>query len=241
MNLKIFPQTRTKRLFLGLCALIIGLSTPSFAFKGYHPPEDLYKEILPAQNGVAVSPNSAEAHFELAMVYAYTGYIEEGWDELKRVNEIDKNYAPTVVTKYESLTKAEPNNWKYKFKLAFGYYFVNQKEKGQEQFQKILDQHPDNIWAMGFLAFLKGESGDIADAIVLTKKAIAMEPTAPALHFLLGTAYIKKGDYLSASGEMMSYLSNRTRQKPLPNPSKTKKVGSAQKDASSAAKATQPK
>ncbi len=234
MTSKTSRTTLVSQLLLGLFLLVTVASSPVFAIKGYRPPDALYKEIPPAQAAVMASPNSADAHFELAMVYAYTGYIEEGWEELKRVNELNANYAAIAVPKYEALTKSDPTNWKYKFKLAFGYYFQDQKEKGQTQFQLILDQDPNNIWAMGFLAFLKGESGDIPTAISLTKKALTIEPHAPALHFLLGTAYIKKGDYLAGGGEMMSYLSNRTRQRRLPEMKHPKALAVPTKSAQSA-------
>src|SRR5262245_5463271 len=71
----------------------------------YQIPKDLYEESKVLQKAVAASPNSAEAHFNLAMNYAYTGRVTDGWSELKKVDSLDKSYAEKVIAQYEPKTK----------------------------------------------------------------------------------------------------------------------------------------
>ncbi|MBT3260996.1 tetratricopeptide repeat protein [bacterium] len=56
---------------------------------------------------------------------------------------------------------------------------------------------------MGFSALVKGENGQVDGAIDLCKKALKIEPNATAIHFLLGQALLKKGDYIGFIAESL--------------------------------------
>jgi tetratricopeptide (TPR) repeat protein len=187
--------------WLGLLILCVWGVVPIMA-KVYQVRPELLQEVK-ANRALAQSQPSAEALFELAMSYAYTGQIEKGWSTLRKIPDYDKNYPPKVVEKYERLSRAAPTEWKYPFKLAFGYYFLDQKDKSIECFRKVLEIDPKNAWALGFIALIKGERGEISDAIEIAKQSIRIEPNAAALHFLLGVGYGKAGNYWGSMQEMV--------------------------------------
>ena len=70
-------------------------------------------------------PNDVDLRFELAMAYASTGWIELGWDQLKLVPQLEKNYAETVFKHYSEQLTHSPDNWMFHFKLAFSHYFLD--------------------------------------------------------------------------------------------------------------------
>lgn len=146
----------------------------------------------------------ADTLFELAMAYAYSGLIEKGWGMLKRIPENDRDYAPKVLAKYEPLVLSEPKEWRHHFKLAFAYYFKGDKKEAIKRFQTVLTIDPKHIWAMGFIALIYGEQERYDEAIVLCKKALAIEPNAAAIHFLLGEAYRKTGNTMGFLSEIMT-------------------------------------
>ena len=127
---------------------------PIYASKVYQIPEVIKNEIRQNIKLLNETPSSNERKFELSMSYAYAGRIEEGWNILKT---IDKTYSKEVIEKYQKKINKNPNNWKNHFKIAFGYYFDNNKEKAVNEFLTVLKIDPTNIWAMGFIGLLEGE------------------------------------------------------------------------------------
>jgi len=71
--------------------------------------KELEQELDQKKKAVEQNPNSPHAHFDLAITYAYTNHIEEGLDELKKVDEIDKNYAPVALELYSKEAETYPN------------------------------------------------------------------------------------------------------------------------------------
>ncbi|MGE4169102.1 MAG: tetratricopeptide repeat protein [Candidatus Margulisiibacteriota bacterium] len=179
--------------------LVVVLSLPVLA-KIYQIPADLKAEAKVLQAKTKADP-TPENRFELAMNYGYTGRIEDGWFELRQV---PKDYADDVVKKYEAVVQNDPQNWKALFKLAFGYYFIEKKDEAERCFLKVLDLQPNHVWAMGFIALLEGEKGKTDEAIKWCKKALAIEPNATAIHFLLGEGYRRKGNYWGMTSEIVT-------------------------------------
>ncbi|MBT5856101.1 hypothetical protein HOH87_05640 [bacterium] len=168
----------------------------------FHIPEDLVKEQRALEAKVHALSN-AETRFELAMNYAYTGWIEIAWEQLSMVPDYDKNYADKVLTNYTAKLQLEPNNWKHHFKIAFAYYFQDKKEAAIRSFKKVVTLNPKQVWAMGLIALLYGEQKNYATCISWCKKALAIEPNATAVHFLYAKAQLDSGDYFGFLGESM--------------------------------------
>lgn len=178
---------------------IIFYSTSTYA-KIYQIPKPLWEETKAKYKLYKATPTSNETRFELAMCYGYTGQIIKGWDMLKTVSP---NYAPVVVEKYEALATQNPKEWKYRFKLAFGYYFLDRKDDAIAEFKQVLQIDPKHIWAMGFIALLEGEQNHVNETIYWCDKALKIEPNATAVHFLLAEAYRRKGDFFKALNHAM--------------------------------------
>jgi len=160
-------------------------------------------ELTQLKSTYSTSP-SAESCFEYAMALAYNGQVEKGWGVLKKIPTHDPQYAGKVVEKYQGVIAQSPQNWKAHFKLAFGYYFMNKKDLTVMHMEKAASLDPKNPWPVGYLALVKGEMGQLDEAVRLAKKAVQMEPNAAALHFLLSTGYYKQGKWLDASQSLVT-------------------------------------
>ena len=149
-------------------------------------------------------PNNADLRFELAMEFTSTGWIELGWDQLKLVPKLKDNYEQVVFDKYSQVVKDDPTNWEAQFRLAFAYYFLDEKNKAIQSFKRVLDVNPKHIWSMGLIALLYGENEDYDQCIKWSKKALKINDDATAIHFLLGKAYYETGNYFGVLGESLS-------------------------------------
>lgn len=172
------------------------------------PAEDLAEfEIL--KQATIDHPESPTAHFELAMNYAYTGRVLYGWESLKKVNELAPSYSKQVIAYYTDKVAEDPTDWHHYFKLAFGYYFDDQKDKAEAQFYKILELDKHNFWAMAYIGLLEGDKKNYKETIKWCKKALSYNNDLIAVHWLIGKAYEKRGKKFAATmhrWRMMSLL-----------------------------------
>ena len=127
------------------------------------------------------------------MSYAYTGWIQLGWDILKTVPKYDPHYETTALPKYTALVQQDPTNWKYHFKLAFAYYFNDEKDKALDSFKTVTKLNPKNPWGFAFMALLEGENKHYDKVISICKHALTLEPNATAIHFSKVKPTAKKG------------------------------------------------
>ena len=155
--------------------------------------KELKEEVEEKQWLVKVHPNNPQYHFELAITYAYSNRIEDGLTELKKVDEIDKKFAPRALKIYSKRAKLFPNDWKEKFRYAFALYFNKKKKEAIREFENIIKQDPGNVFAYGYIATIYGEMNEVDEAIDYAKKALEIDSNVAAIHLLLGTAYYKKG------------------------------------------------
>ncbi len=209
-------MTSKKYILLILGSILLSVGTVQAAT--HYIPEDLQKEQKQLEQKLIATQN-AETYFELAMSYAYTGWVEVAWDQLKKVPEYDENYADIVIAKYSKKIKEEPENWKHYFKMAFGYYFKGNKDMTLLLFIKAHAAEPKQPWIIGFMSLLEGENKNYDKAIELAKKAIAIEPNGTALHFLLAQAYSETGNFFGALGEgahVIRLKSSEAKYRPVP-------------------------
>lgn len=194
-------------LFLGLALIVLIFILTFSCFAA----DELREELAMRKEVAAKNPSDPDAHFQLAMAMAYTGYLEEGWAELLKVNELDKNYAGKAIQKYDPLAKENPDDWKVRFRLAFGYYFDGylnkerewaQKNKAIKEFEEIIKKYPDNVWSYNYIAYIYAERGEIPKAINIWKKSISLNPHIAATHFVLGHAYLRTGHYVDGVSEI---------------------------------------
>jgi tetratricopeptide (TPR) repeat protein len=165
-----------------------GLSAYSFELT-----KELKSEIEENQWLVKVHPNDPQYHFELAITYAYSNRIEDGLNELKKVDEIDDTFAPKALQIYSKKARLFPDDWKVRFRYAFALYFNNKKSDAIKEFEKIIKQDPKNVFSYGYIATIYGEMNNVDETIDYAKKAIEIDSNVAAIHLLLGAAYYKKG------------------------------------------------
>jgi tetratricopeptide (TPR) repeat protein len=155
---------------------------------------ELQKELNEKKAIVAKNPNDPQAHFDLAVTYAYTNNILEGWDELKKVNQLDPDFKNKAYKMYISRVNAAPSDWKLRFRLAFAYYFNSKKKEAIKELKNVLILDPFNVWAYGYISLIYGEMGEIDQAIEAAKAGLKIDSLVAALHLLLAEGYYKKGD-----------------------------------------------
>lgn len=156
--------------------------------------KELQKEIGEKKAAVNKNPSDPQAHFDLAVTYAYTNNILEGWDELKKVNQLDPNFKKTAYKGYIAKVNASPADWKLRFRLAFAYYFNSKKKEAIEELENVLVLDPYNVWAYGYISLIYGEMGEVDKAIEAARAGLKIDNLAAALHLLLAEGYYKKGD-----------------------------------------------
>lgn len=168
--------------------------------------QDLKNEIDDKQFLVKVHPNDPQSHFDLAITYAYSNKIEDGLDELKKVDQLDEKFAKKAVLIYGKKVRLFPTDWKLRFRYAFALYFNKKKTDAISEFKKVIAQDPDNVFAYGYIATIYGEMDDLDSAIDYAKKAVEIDPNVAAIHLLLGTGYYKKGQAGQGLAETMEAL-----------------------------------
>ena len=149
-------------------------------------------------------PKNVDLRFELAMEYASTGWIELGWDQLKLIPKLEKNYEEKVFLQNKTILAQDPTNWKAHFRIAFAYYFKNNKINAISSFKKVLAINPSHVWSMGLIGLIYGEQKNYDQCIYWSIKALKINDDATAIHFLLGQAYYETGNYLGVIGETLS-------------------------------------
>ncbi|KAF0132878.1 MAG: GUN4 domain protein [Candidatus Saganbacteria bacterium] len=156
--------------------------------------KEMQKEINENKSAVAKNPKDPTLHFDLAITYAYTNFILEGWDELKKANNLDSNFKNDAQNIYIQKVNQNPSDWKLRFRLAFAYYFSGNKKDAIKELENVLAINPNNAFAYGYISLIYGEMGEIDNAIAAAKKGIKIDYQIAALHLLLAEGYYKKGD-----------------------------------------------
>jgi len=167
---------------------------------------ELKREVAQKQAAVAKDPNDPYAHFDLAITYAYANKIQKGWKELTKVEKLDPNFRETGLKYYIGKVIENPNDWKLRFRLAFAYYFNDDKEQAARELKNVLVLKPYNVWAYGYLALVYGDLGDVDKAMEYAKSGLAIDDNVAALHLLLSEGYYKKGDSWNGFRERMDAI-----------------------------------
>jgi tetratricopeptide (TPR) repeat protein len=194
-------------IFTGLAVLLCLTSSGALAWE---MTDELQAEVDAKRKALEEAPDDPHAHFDLAITYAYTNYVEEGWDELKKVNELDEDFGPVALKMYRNEVAKNPDDWKLRFRLAFALYFNEMKQEAINQMYYISQMEPkDNpkrIWAYGYMGLIYGEIDEVDKAISWVKKGLKIDSNVAALHLLLASGYYKKGNGWAAFFEGMEAL-----------------------------------
>ena len=177
-----------------LCAwLVAGLASSAHAWK---MTEALQQEIWDKELDVDLAPKDPHAHFDLAITYAYTNKIQEGYDQLKKVSELNPKYAPIIIKEYSDAVAKDPKDWRSWFRLAFGYFFIEpkQRDKAIQCFKEVVKIDPRNVFAYGFIGTIYGEMKQPDKGVEWIKKGLTVDSNVAVLHYVLGQGYTMQGD-----------------------------------------------
>lgn len=162
---------------------------------------------------VRTNPKNLDYRFDLSMQYAYTGWVEHAWKQLKYIDNTDKTFKQKKLDDLKEQLETSPENWKINFKIAFAYFFNNHKIEALDAMLKAHKLNPDNAFIMGFVGLLYGEQKNYDKSIEWAKRGLKKEPFSTALHFLLAEAFLRKGNYFSFTGESIRVLAAKAGEK----------------------------
>ena len=141
-------------------------------------------------------PYNANAHFNLAIAYAKTAYVEKSWGEFKKVHDLVPKYYLQQVPYYHKKVQKNTSDINLRFKLCFAYYFSQRRKLAILEHEKILLIEPKFIWSYIYLGSLLKEDGQLNKSVEILNKAIELDSTNASAHFFLGQSYysLKKFD-----------------------------------------------
>jgi tetratricopeptide (TPR) repeat protein len=178
--------------------LIIMICAPAFSWT--MTPE-FAKEIAQKQAAVSANPKDPDAHFDLAITYAYTNKVQEGLDMLKETQGLCGDvpaYARKLIERYYAVVQKNPGDWRARFRLAFAYYFGGYKKYSIAEFFNIASIDPRNPWPYGYVAVICGEENRWKEAVGYMKRAIAIDSNVAAFHLGMALGYSKIGNPIAS-------------------------------------------
>jgi len=184
----------------------------------------LTDDVDTAQAQVDKYPEDPEAYFLLAVAYSRTPYFEKAFQAAKKAKKLIKQspegYAKFdgKIGEYEKMRDANPDDTRVLYRLGFAYFmkgyaleknYIKDSPDTPAKFYTLAEQHmrkvialdPKDIWARNYLGYLlvdADENANLDKAIALWEESLAMNAENPGANFMLGQAYLKKGDLRKA-------------------------------------------
>jgi tetratricopeptide (TPR) repeat protein len=141
-------------------------------------------------------------HYHLAMVYAYTGFLEEGFKELAIIPSLDPQFPEKILKRYLRKSKRSSATWETYFYLAFAHYVNDQKEQailGFTTAAEMVEEPSIKGWIYGYKAYVLGEKKRWSNALETIEEAVKLEPDGAGLFFAYSVAKKETGDKLGAA------------------------------------------
>ncbi|HEU4374163.1 MAG TPA: XrtA/PEP-CTERM system TPR-repeat protein PrsT [Telluria sp.] len=117
-----------------------------------------------------------------------------------------KQYKPAIA-QYQAVIKQQPNNTMALNNLAWAYY-QEKDARALATGEQALRLDPNNPAAMDTVGWILTEQGNVARGLPLLKKAAALAPQAPELHYHLAAGLNKSGDKAGARAELEKLLAS---------------------------------
>ena len=118
------------------------------------------KAIGAAQEAIAINPNAADAYVMLGWVLTCSGKAEEAINLIKKGMRLNPFPPPH-----------------YQLWLGHTYRLLAQYRKAIEVYEKILERHPDNLWAHIWLTATYNTLGHEEEARQHAEELIRLDPT----------------------------------------------------------------
>jgi tetratricopeptide (TPR) repeat protein len=146
------------------------------------------------------------ARYNLAMAYAYTGFLQEGFNELKYINNLDSNFKQNILEDTSLKVGDISSDWKVLFYHAFALYANEKKLEAQDYFYKVVDLTDSNSvkgWSLGYIAYIYGEQRNWKKGLEVINKAIYYEPNGVELFMAKAYAQQQLGDFFGVAGTLL--------------------------------------
>lgn len=186
-----------KVVFLILICLCFGFSVMS---------DTQWQELKKNYAAAQTNTSDPRVRFDLAMSYAYTGFLQEGFAELSALNKADSQYNKKILADVTKELAVATGDWKTNFYYAFALYFNDRKDEAKEYFYKVVELSPERSvkgWALGYIAYIYGEKKDWKTALKIIEDAIRYEPDGVALFLAKGYGQQQVGDYFGLTGTLI--------------------------------------
>lgn len=126
---------------------------------------------------IRMSPNSASAHKDLAIIFLNKRLFDYAEDEFK------------------TALKLEPNNFDILFEYGNYLYSISKNNDAERFYTEALELQPDNVLALVFMALNKLVLNQLDEAKKYIMKAIEIEPNHEYVQFCTGRILFAQGEY----------------------------------------------
>ena len=140
----------------------------------YFNAEQYAKALAPLRKALAINPQSAGAHHMAGQTHFMLGEFEKARSEL------------------EIARKLAPNDYDVAYILGLAYLKQRQFAPAKQIYDRMIDQLGDRAQLRVLFGRAYRETGFLAEAIEELKKAVALDPNFPRVHYYLGLTYLLK-------------------------------------------------
>lgn len=165
---------------------------------------------------VQQTPADPGARFTLAMLYARSGRVLDGFKQLQEADRAIGSpagrpaLARQIVVEAEDLLRRNPRDLLARYRLAFARYFLDDHPAAAAEFERIVVLDPRNDWGYGYLGQAYANLGQLDRAIAAWEKGLAVNPRNAVLHYMLGLSYTRKGNKKKAAAHLAAAYRDRT-------------------------------
>jgi tetratricopeptide (TPR) repeat protein len=161
--------------------------------------------IAEYEAAVALAPEDASSHFNLAHLYDETRAHDRAAVHYREAVQLDPTYATSYNTfgptyhalamheearqEYRRLLRWDPHNVDAQYGLADLLARQEQWEAASRLYRTVIDARPDHAHACGGLGYVLARRGLWEAALSPLSRAVALQPSAGFAHFWLGEAY----------------------------------------------------
>jgi tetratricopeptide (TPR) repeat protein len=163
-----------------------------------------------ARDEASAHPTSADAQFDLALVYAHTPFAQEALDALRLAGESDPDYARAIVERYAAILVEQPDDAQATLGLGLAYYLAGDRHAAYGLLKHLIALTPDDAWAFGYLGFVEENLASDELATASWQHALELDANNPLSLFLLGQVYTRKGRYAEAEESIEKALKQRS-------------------------------
>ena len=165
----------------------------------------LDKAVRNYENSIAIKPDYAEAHNNLAGTFQELGQLDQAVERYRKSLVIKPNYAEahnnlgnalrelnqleSAIKSYQMAIDIKPDYVEAHYSLGIIYQELNQLESAIKSYQKAIDIKPDYVEAHYSLGIIYQELNQLESAIKSYQMAIDIKPDYVEAHYSLGIIY----------------------------------------------------